>query len=200
MSHVPLLLVLAVTYSNHWTFLDIGFKYSGSWVWALTAGFVAASIFGIVHRIVQRALPISPANPPTVFDIEILKATLPRGSKAHAVQCFETTLLSPILEDLIYRGFFVFYFGSLTGNPAAAVLVGLVLCVAVHLYMGGARLLSILMFYTASITLLYSPFGLMSTIVFHIVCNTRYMMHRRTHALQYMMVAQDLRRRTDGTD
>ncbi len=198
LNYFPLLLVLIITYGRNWTFSSIGFDSSIHWGWSVSVGIGSAIAFERVVARVYRLRARSSNSWPSAFDIEIVRIHLSRGTKAQAFQFFETTVLSPVFEDLIYRGFFVYFWGNLLGSPLAGIVIGFIFCIWLHMYMGREKLLSVALFFAASVTLLHSPFGLTSTIAFHATCNARYMINLKSHALRYLTFVHN-RRQTANT-
>ena len=113
-------------------------------------------------------------------DLAVLGQFLPRGRCWRILHLFDLVVFGSILEELVYRGFFVYLLGGLIGNVVVALSIGLALCLCLHLYQGVHRLGRHVAFYVIVVTLLYSPLGLGGAIGFHIGCNFLYTMNLKS--------------------
>ncbi len=95
-----------------------------------------------------------------------LCAVWPRRS-AQKRATFVAICLNPITEEFIYRGVLVWLLGNQIGSHPTAVVLGLLIFWAVHLYQGPRALLGHTLTYAVIIILLYSPLGLIGAIGFH---------------------------------
>jgi hypothetical protein len=110
-------------------------------------------------------------------DLAVLGQNLPRGRFWRGLNLFKLVLLGPLLEEVVWRGFFVYRLGNLIGSVAAAIAIGLALCLCVHLYQGAHCIGRHIAFYTIVVTLLYSPLGLTAAVGFHVGCDFWYAMN-----------------------
>jgi hypothetical protein len=110
-------------------------------------------------------------------DLAVLGQNLPRGRVWQIVKLLELVIISPVLEEIVYRGFFVYCLGTMIGNVVLALVIGLVMCLCLHLYQGWHLIHRHIAFYAIVVSLLYSPLGLTAAIGFHVGCNFRYAMH-----------------------
>lgn len=110
-------------------------------------------------------------------DLAVLGSYLPRGRFWQGLKLFRLVLLGPVLEEIVFRGFFVYQLGILIGSVAVAVAIGLALCLCLHVYQGTHLLGRHVAFYVIVVALLYSPLGLTAAIGFHIGCNYCYAMN-----------------------
>jgi hypothetical protein len=85
---------------------------------------------------------------------------------------FNTAFLGPAFEELVYRGFFVYFVGETVGSMALGVLTGLLLCLWMHLHIGPRKLLSIILFFAAT-TLPSACFQLLLFISHATPCTSR---------------------------
>ena len=92
-----------------------------------------------------------------------------------------------MLEEIAYRGFFVFYLSQLIPGVFVAVLTGWLLCVLVHLYQGNSRILPVTVFYAFATCLIFSPIGLFGAIGFHIYCNLGFVLQLREFAERHLL-------------
>ena len=77
-------------------------------------------------------------------------------------------LLNPFSEELLFRGFLVFYLANLTGFLEAFLLLGLGACLVVHCYQDLRLLPFHAGVYGVTVCLLFSPFGLVACFGFHL--------------------------------
>lgn len=126
-------------------------------------------------------------SPDVKCTIATLRTRLPRGKLAQLAGGFRCVCSSPLFEELVYRGFFVFHFSQLASSVFLAVFVGWLLCVVVHLYQATGRILSVTIFYGVATGLLFSPVGLLGAIGFHSGCNLEYVLRLRDIAERYLL-------------
>jgi membrane protease YdiL (CAAX protease family) len=172
-----------------WTWQDIGIHSGFSFLGATCFGSLTAVPFWLVLNAVQRSLMKRDDKSP-VSDLATMLYSLPRGKVAQTIATLELVIVSPILEEIVYRGFFVFLLGNLVDLANATACFGLLLFVLLHLYQGLHRIPSNVLFFSTAVGLLYSPFGLAGAIGFHIACNLRYALARPYMARQYMASRQ----------
>lgn len=162
---VPKLLVLVLLFGRFWTLEQIG--YSTTVHWAL--GVLAGAIAGVLYAFTISRWSYRIFAPPISKEVAENSESESTGAE-RPFHAFESVLVSPIFEEVIYRGCFVFYLGTLV-SPILSIPVGLIATVCLHLYYGSYRIPSIVCFYIAVTCLLYSPLGLSACIAFHITCN-----------------------------
>ena len=198
LKQVPLVLVLLFSFGRVWTFESIGFALNDHWIWAIVIGvscsFLYMSISGYIFKLSAWLLKDNGGK----FSGVVLQMNLPRGKFAQGLQLFDTSLFSPVFEEIVYRGFFVYLMGNVIGSPVVGVLIGLLLFVWVHLYLGPSKIIPGVIFFLACAGLLYSPFGLLSVIAFHITWNARYAFGLRAQCKRYMESIREYRQ-TDRT-
>lgn len=101
--------------------------------------------------------------------VRVLAMLSPRGRTAKR-QVLAALTLNPLTEELLSRGVIVLVGATLIGAPAA-VLLGLVLCLGVHLYQGPATLPFHGAFFLVTVALAFSPLGLWGAIGLHLVAD-----------------------------
>ena len=181
----PVILV-GIGYGHGWTLESIGWQPEASLVQAMLAGGICA----IGLRCVQWILASRESDDGSVViehsDATIIRSHVPRGSVAQAMQAADTALASPILEDIIYRGFFVYAIGQVTQSYVIGIFIGYFLCCLLHLYQGPKHFFSVTLFFVASAALLYSPLGLASVFAFHCLSNLWFVIQLRPMTKSYM--------------
>lgn len=193
LTYLPLTLVLWVSHGRLWTFASIGFTSQMDWTWSIVVGMVYAILFAFAHDELVARLSLQPSEELSSNNAMYLRTSLPRGKLAQMMSYFDTIVFHPVYEEIIFRGFFVYYVGHLLSSPLAGAGIGLVLCVWLHLYQGGKRILPVAFFFLSTVLLLYSSFGLLAAIAFHVACNARVKRHTRQRAQEYLEFVQACR-------
>ncbi|MCK6480815.1 MAG: CPBP family intramembrane metalloprotease [Planctomycetes bacterium] len=85
------------------------------------------------------------------------------GARRHILL---SLLVNPFTEEFAYRGILVLVLSRFTGVPLA-LLLGLAICLAAHLYQGPSHLSFHGLFYFLSVALLFSEGGLWAAFGFH---------------------------------
>ncbi len=184
---VPLLLLLACTHGTLWSFPEIGISPRIPPAVCVAIGLVVSVAFNAcLSRPVNRSA-CTVQRPDLKRTIATLRMHLPRGTLAQLASGFKCVYSSPLFEELIYRGFFVFYLSHVTSSVLLAVFVGWMLCVVLHLYQGTRRILPVTIFYCVATGLLFSPAGLLSAIGFHSGCNLEYVLRLRDMAQRHLL-------------
>lgn len=146
---------------------DYGFKpLGGYWPIAFAAG--VAIYFGFVHLygLVVRLLGVHDALAAAAY--VGMRSIWPRAGRGHR-SLYAGLALNPFTEELLFRGFLVYYMGNVSGSPVAFFLIGLAACLAVHVYQGGQLLWFHGAFYVLAVLLLYSPLGIVGAFGMHFV-------------------------------
>ncbi|MEM7475810.1 MAG: CPBP family intramembrane glutamic endopeptidase [Planctomycetota bacterium] len=174
LSYIPRSCVLWFSFGLIWDWQSVGLasRLNASTV------FVVGGMLGLLYRYgwAWVAWKISDQETPE-FDTHMYatyRMHLPRGKVAQWLLAVQTVVISPFFEELVYRGFLVFFLASLfpnAGSHGLGAVVGLTLCLLVHIYQGLASLKSHLLAFLIYLVLLYSPLGLLGVIAFHMSCN-----------------------------
>lgn len=193
LTQVPLVLVLWFSFDRVWTFESIGFALNRQWISAIVVGVSCAFLFKAINGYVFQFGAWLLKDNGGKFSGVVLQMNLPRGKFAQGLQFFDTSFFSPVFEEIIYRGFFVYFLGNVIGSPVIGVLIGLLLFVWVHLYLGPSKIIPGVTFFLACVGLLYSPFGLLSVIAFHVTWNAHYVFGLRAQCKRYMESIREYR-------
>jgi membrane protease YdiL (CAAX protease family) len=182
----PLVWVLLFSYGTGpggvgWTWPDIGAASIGGTGWALLYGGLICIPFALVrHAAMAKAQKIGWIKPGRAWN---LSQSVPRGRIAAWFEAVSSGVISPIKEEIVYRGFFVFFLSRSFDNLALGIGVGLILFLLLHLYQGPWQWPSHLLFFAFVTVLTFSPLGLWSAIGLHIAWNTLCVLQQRRDAL-----------------
>lgn len=162
-----LLYILLLTYlGTDWVPSDYGFKFDVHPSLSATIGLCIYLACAVLLSVVARLT----GHLPMLEDASFagLCAIWPRGSAQKRAAFVAICLLNPITEEFMYRGVLVWLLGNQIGSHPTAVVLGLLVFWAVHLYQGPRALISHTLTYAVIIFLLYSPLGLMGAVGFHL--------------------------------
>ncbi len=185
LTYAPLTLVLVVSYGGLWTFASIRFTSQLPWTSSIYLGMVCSAVFAFISEQLRNRLSQNEDDSLSTNSAIYFRSSLPRGRMAQALSAFQTAVIGPVFEEIICRGFFVYYLGQLVGSPWAGVGFGFAVCVWLHLYQGVRRILPVVAFYFCTVLLLYWS-GLLGAIAFHVLCNTSVVLAFRNHAQSYV--------------
>jgi len=110
-------------------------------------------------------------------------------------------VLGSVTEELLARGVVVLHLQAVSGSATLAILAGLLLHIALHLYQGGSAIVKQSLVFFIVTGLMYSPFGLLSAISFHACANISYVDESRTTPVwlrHYRRSGADARLRRQG--
>ncbi|MGE3630633.1 MAG: CPBP family glutamic-type intramembrane protease, partial [Sandaracinaceae bacterium] len=100
----------------------------------------------------------------------------------------------PFTEESITRGILVVMLGHALGSAWLGIAVGLLVNVLVHIYQGRANLTYHVLFYAATVALLYSPVGLAGAIACHLAADLGALVFARRTLEQWRALASEERR------
>lgn len=186
LSHSFVACILVASYGRVWNFADIGFRTESPLSWTILLGLLCYSPLNLAQTLLGKFCYPAEDSAQELFQRVWIGYFLPRGRIAQLLQVFETAVLGPIHEEIVYRGFFVYMLGNLSGYPALGVLVGLVLCITVHLYQGYWGIPYHVLFFAAVVVIMYSPAGLLTAIVMHVTNNLQHAFTLPAYAKEYL--------------
>lgn len=161
----PSVAILAIFHGELWSSESIGICGAIPWWLSMSIGLLVAAL---MHQF--KKMLLSPSTRPEKKQA-LSHEFLPENKYLQMAVAFELVLLSSVVEEVIHRGFFVFALGSLLGCPACGICLGLILCVATHLYLGIENSPNVILFFFVAVALLYSPAGLLAATSFHCMLN-----------------------------
>lgn len=170
-SHSFVACLLVTTYGRVWTWAEIGFLTTAPWSWTIPVGLLFYRFASLAGGAITNWFTPAEESAVQIFRSVSIGCFLPRGRTAQMLQLVNQAILGPIHEEIVYRGFFVFFLGQLTGYPTLSIAFGLILCVTVHLYQGYWAIPSHALFFAIAVAIMYSPAGLLTVIVMHVANN-----------------------------
>ncbi len=193
LSHSFVACVLLASYGRVWNFDDIGFRTVSPWSWTILLGLLYYSFWNLAQTLIGKFCYPAGDSAEEVLRRVWIANFLPRGRIAQVLQVFGSAVLGPIHEEIVYRGFLVYFLGNLTGHPTLAILVGLVLCITVHLYQGFWAIPYHVLFYATVVTILYSPAGLLTAVVMHVANSLHHALTLPAHAKANLAALRQVR-------
>jgi membrane protease YdiL (CAAX protease family) len=160
-----IVLILFIVFVDHPRPIDFGYKGGEfSVVFSFLLGIVcyaafvgAYNLFLHVFRVRKQQLVASYIAHRTIWPRAVDKRR----------KLYTALLLNPVTEELLYRGFLVFYLGHLFDSVLLFSILGIAVCMAIHLYQGVRMLPFHAGFCLVSILILFSPLGIVGCIGMH---------------------------------
>lgn len=162
---IACLLLWALYLGSAWTRASVGFARRDSVVVSAIAGvmiyYALSGLYGLaLHWFGRRDSERQAA-------LRISFGMLPNRPRARCAVIATLCLVNPIVEELIFRGLLVHQYAALSGNLPKALLIGAVVNATNHAYQGLRMVPFHLVFYAATVSLMYSPYGLAAAIGLH---------------------------------
>jgi hypothetical protein len=159
--------LLALTFHRgDWTLESVGIRQDTHWLDAFIAGEI-----GYLLLIVTYLAILWPSGRLGHMRLVAVRGNLRAWPRGRAAQWFARLFImvfNPFTEELVMRGVLIYQWGLLLGSPVIPILVGFVLNGALHWYQGWRMQLWHALYFVMSVSLLYSPWGLLAAIVAHI--------------------------------
>lgn len=161
-----LMLLFALWYFESPNFLDFGYNGNRkSVVLSLFGGVIGyfaligayksvAYVFGLKNLLLAEAYLVH-------------RMVCPRSTQGRR-KLLAVLLINPFTEELIYRGFLVYYLGNLLNSVWQFSIFGVMICLAIHFYQGARMLHFHALFCFGSILILFSPAGIIGCFGFHL--------------------------------
>ena len=147
-----------------WAWSDVGVSPEGNPALGFCIGLFLYAPFLLVARLAWAVLRIG-LSPDANF--QVMRMHWPRDPFEKRLVVL-SAFVNPFTEEVIFRGFFVFQLSQHLGSLKLALVIGLALCLLLHLYQGFASLPEHALVYAIVVCLLYSPLGLPGAIGFHL--------------------------------
>lgn len=176
-----LMLIFFFWYFDSPRFVDFG--YSGdhsSIVVSFFLGLICYFMLIGAYKLLVYALGLQEQQLAEAYLVH--RAIYPRSTKGRR-KLLAVLIINPFTEEIIYRGFLVYYLGNLLNSVWLFSVLGVVICLVIHFYQGVRMLLFHAVFCTASILILFSPAGIIGCFGFHLAGDL-YPMSELKRALQ----------------
>ncbi len=161
-----LIVIFVVWYSDKPNWVNFGYNgdHSSILIWFLLGSIAYFALTGAYTLILhlQGVLDQQLAESYLVHRSIIPRSTGNRG------RLLAVLLINPFTEELLYRGFLVYYLGNLLDSVWLFSILGVAVCLLVHFYQGARMLHFHAMFCVASILILFSPAGIVGCFGFHL--------------------------------
>ena len=156
-----------ITYIIGWDAPSVGLKFEILPVFSLIIGLVCYSIFVLLLSKILNLLRISQIIENDAYLVSV--RLMPRQKLQKILFMIAVCILNPITEELIFRGVLVHQLSMYINNYYLAILLGLFVSVGNHIYQGRLHIITHIIFYIFTVTLLYSDVRLLGSIGFHLV-------------------------------
>ncbi|MEH2083262.1 MAG: CPBP family intramembrane glutamic endopeptidase [Nostoc sp.] len=165
-NQISLISFFCITYIIGWDAPSVGLKFEIFPVFSLIIGLSGYCIFVLLLSKVFNLLKISQIVENDAYLVSI--RLMPRQKLQKILFMFAVCILNPITEELIFLGVLVHQLSIHTNNYYLAIFLGLFVSLGNHIYQGKLHIITHLVFYIFTVTLLYSDVGLLGSIGFHL--------------------------------
>ena len=142
-----------------------GIKNEYSFLTSFISGIFTYFIFSFLYSSLLKMTKYSPIIKTNNYLVN--RDLIPRKKSAKLYFIISACLLNPFIEETVYRGILVYYIGNIFFGYWLALIVGLIFCLAIHIYQDIYNMAFHSLFYFASIALLFSPLGLAASFGLH---------------------------------
>lgn len=156
----------SITYILGWDAPSVSLKFDILPVFSLIIGLVCYCIFVLIVNKILNILRVSQIVENDAYLVSV--RLIPRQKLQRILFLIAVCILNPITEELIFRGVIVHQLGIYINNYYLAILLGLFVTIGNHIYQGRLHIITHLIFYIFTVTLLYSDVGLVGSIGFHL--------------------------------
>lgn len=161
-NQISLISFFSITYIIGWDAPSVGLKLEISPVFSLIIGLICYCIFVLILNKILNLLRVSQIVADDAYLVSL--RLMPRQKLQKILFMIAVCILNPITEELIFRGVLVHQLGIYINNYYLAILLGLFVSVGNHIYQGRLHIITHLIFYIFTVTLLYSDVGLVGSI------------------------------------
>ncbi|HYW21161.1 MAG TPA: CPBP family intramembrane glutamic endopeptidase [Nodularia sp. (in: cyanobacteria)] len=191
-NQISLISFFSITYILGWDAPSVGLKFEILPVFSLIIGLICYCIFVFILNKVLNVLRISQIVENDAYLVSV--RLIPRQKLQKTLFWVAVCILNPITEELIFRGVLVHQLGIYINNYYLAILLGLFVSVGNHIYQGRLHIITHIIFYIFTVTLLYSDIGLVGSIGFHLVGDIYPFMRLKYEANNYKKRRREKRR------
>lgn len=165
-NQISLISFFSITYIIGWDAPAVGLKLEIFPVLSLIIGLIFYCVFVFVLSKILNLLRVSQIVENDAYLVTV--RLMPRQKLQKILFIIAVCILNPITEELIFRGVLVHQLSLYTNNYYLAMFLGLFVSVGNHIYQGRLHIITHIVFYIFTVTLLYSDVGLIGSIGFHL--------------------------------
>ncbi len=165
-NQISLISFFSITYILGWDAPSVGLKFEILPVFSLIIGLVCYCIFVLILNKILNLLRVSQIVENDAYLVFV--RLIPRQKLQRILFLIAVYILNPITEELIFRGVLVHQLGIYINNYYLAISLGLFVTLGNHIYQGRLHIITHIIFYIFTVTLLYSDVGLVGSIGFHL--------------------------------
>jgi membrane protease YdiL (CAAX protease family) len=191
-NQISLISFFSVTYIIGWDAPSVGLKLEIFPVISLIIGLISYCIFVLVLSKILKLLRVSQIVENDAYLVSV--RLMPRQKLQKILFMIAVCILNPITEELIFRGVLVHQLSLYTNNYYLAIFLGLFVSVGNHIYQGRLHIITHIVFYIFTVTLLYSDVGLIGSIGFHLAGDIYPFMRLKYEANNYKKRRREERR------
>ncbi|MFW9264702.1 CPBP family intramembrane glutamic endopeptidase [Nostoc sp. CALU 546] len=191
-NQISLISFFSITYILGWDAPSVGLKFEILPVFSLITGLICYYIFVLVVNKILNLLRVSQIVENDAYLVSV--RLIPRQKLQRILFLIAVCILNPITEELIFRGVLVHQLGIYINNYYLAIILGLFVTVGNHIYQGRLHIITHIIFYIFTVTLLYSDVGLVGSIGFHLAGDIYPFMRLKYEANNYKKRRREKRR------
>ncbi|WP_141699807.1 CPBP family intramembrane glutamic endopeptidase [Nostoc sp. KVJ20] len=191
-NQISLISFFSITYILGWDAPSVGLKFEILPVFSLIIGLICYYIFVLVVNKILNILRVSQIVENDAYLVSV--RLIPRQKLQRTLFLIAVCILNPITEELIFRGVLVHQLGIYINNYYLAISLGLFVTVGNHIYQGRLHIITHIIFYVFTVTLLYSDVGLVGSIGFHLAGDVYPFMRLKYEANNYKKRRREERR------
>lgn len=165
-NQISLISFFSITYILGWNAPSVGLKFEILPVASLIIGLICYCIFVLIVNKILNLLRVRQIVEDDAYLVSV--RLIPRQKLQRILFLIAVCILNPITEELIFRGVLVHQLGIYINNYYLAISLGLFVTVGNHIYQGRLHIITHIIFYIFTVTLLYSDVGLVGSIGFHL--------------------------------
>lgn len=191
-NQISLIFFFCITYILGWDAPSVGLKLEILPVFSLIIGLIFYCIFVLVLSKILNLLRVSQIVENDAYLVSV--RLIPRQKLQKILFMIAVCILNPITEELIFRGVLVHQLGIYINNYYLAIFLGLFISVGNHAYQGKLHIITHIIFYIFTVTLLYSDVGLVGSIGFHLAGDIYPFMWLKYQVNNYKKLRREKRR------
>ncbi|MBN3884815.1 MAG: CPBP family intramembrane metalloprotease [Nostoc sp. JL34] len=165
-NQISLISFFSITYILGWDAPSVGLKFETLPVFSLIIGLICYCTFVLIVNKILKLLRVSQIVEDDAYLVSV--RLIPREKLQRILFLIAVCILNPMTEELIFRGVLVHQLGIYINNYYLTIILGLFVTLGNHIYQGRLHIITHIIFYIFTVTLLYSDVGLIGSIGFHL--------------------------------